>query len=105
MTTATKLKNPVKSTPESIGAGEKVYRKYCRFCHGDDLKGNGPLAPKGTNPPDLIDNTWDHGSTDGDIFATIRDGIGPKFDMKPQKAIADQDIWHVVNYMRSVAKK
>ena len=103
---AQKAKNPIKSTPESIAAGQKVYQKYCRFCHGDDAKGNGPLAPKGTNPPDLTDAKWDHGSTDGDIFASIHDGIGPKFDMKPNKdKIPDTDIWNVVNYLRSLGPK
>lgn len=103
-TTAAKLKNPVKSSAESIAAGERVYKKYCRFCHGDDARGNGALAPKDTHPPDLTDAKWDHGSTDGDIFASIRDGIGPKFDMKPQKdRIPDLDIWNNVNYLRSLA--
>jgi mono/diheme cytochrome c family protein len=103
-----KPKNPVKVTAESVAAGQGVFQKYCRFCHGADATGNGPLAPKGTNPPNLVDSTWDHGSTDGDIFLAIRDGIGPKFDMKPNKdKISEQDIWNVVNYLRSLgaAKK
>ncbi len=52
---AAKLKNPVKSTPESIAAGKTAYGKYCKFCHGEDAKGNGALAPKDTHPPDLIE--------------------------------------------------
>ena len=40
------LKNPVASSPESIAAGKATYQKNCRFCHGDDAKGNGPMAPK-----------------------------------------------------------
>ncbi len=103
---AKKLKNPVKSSPESIAAGQAAYAKYCRFCHGPDAKGHGPLAPKGTNPPDLTDATWDHGSTDGEIFVSIRDGVGPKFDMKAQKEkIPEQDIWNLVNYLRSLGVK
>ena len=43
---AAKLKNPVKSAPASIAAGKVAYGKYCKFCHGEDAKGNGPLAPK-----------------------------------------------------------
>ena len=98
------LKNPVAPSAASVTAGAAVYRKYCRFCHGDDAKGNGTLAPKGTFPSDLTDATWDHGSTDGEIFISIRDGVGPKFDMKPQKdRLAEQDIWHSVNYLRSLA--
>ena len=103
---AAKLKNPVKMGPASIAAGKVAYGKYCKFCHGDDAKGNGPLAPKGTNPPNLIDADWIHGSTDGEIFTNIKDGIGPKFDMKAMKAkMMDTDIWNVVNYLRSLAKK
>lgn len=103
---AAKLKNPVKATPDSIEAGEKLYGKYCKFCHGADAKGNGALAPKDTHPPDLIDAKWDHGSTDGEIFTNIKDGIGPKFDMKPMGAkIMDPDIWNIVNYLRSLGPK
>ena len=47
-----------------------------------------------------------HGSTDGEIFTNIKDGIGPKFDMKPMKAkMMDPDIWNVVNYVRSLGPK
>lgn len=103
---AAKIKNPVKSTPESIAAGKTAYMKYCKFCHNDDATGNGPLAPKDTHPPSLVDATWDHGSTDGEIFTSIKEGIGPKFDMKPMKTkIMDTDIWNVVNYLHSIAKK
>jgi mono/diheme cytochrome c family protein len=103
---AAKVKNPVKATAESIAAGKTAYNKYCKFCHNEDGTGNGALAPKDTHPPNLIDATWDHGSTDGEIFANIKEGIGPKFDMKPMKAkIMDPDIWNVVNYLRSLAKK
>ena len=103
---AAKMKNPVKSTAESIAAGKTAYNKYCKFCHNEDATGNGALAPKDTHPPNLIDAKWDHGSTDGEIFTNIKDGIGPKFDMKAMKAkMMDTDIWNVVNYLRSLAKK
>ena len=96
-------KNPVPATPESIAAGKASFQKYCRFCHGDDAKGNGPQAPEGTHPPDLTDAKWDHGSTDADIFKTISDGVGPKFDMKAYNAkLMPQDIWNLVNYLRSI---
>jgi mono/diheme cytochrome c family protein len=98
-----KLKNPVKATAESAAAGQAVFQKYCRFCHGADATGDGPLAPKGTHPPNLVDDTWSHGSSDGEIFTNIRDGIGPTFDMKPNKdKLSEQEIWNVVNYLRSI---
>lgn len=103
---AAKMKNPVKATAESIDAGKTAYNKYCKFCHAEGGTGNGALAPKDTHPPNLVDATWDHGSTDGEIFANIKDGVGPKFDMKPLKAkMMDTDIWNVVNYLRSLGPK
>ena len=103
---AAKIKNPVKSSAESIEAGKTTYNKYCKFCHNEGGTGNGALAPIDAHPPSLIDATWDHGSTDGEIFTNIKDGIGPKFDMKPMKAkMMDTDIWNVINYLRSLGPK
>src|SRR5882672_7752761 len=100
-----KLKNPVASSPESIKAGAASFGKYCKFCHNADAKGNGPMAPKDTHPPDLTDAKWDRGSTDGEIFLVIKEGAGPKFEMKGFKSkMTDQEIWNVVNYLHSLAK-
>ena len=103
---AKKLKNPVASNPASIAAGKATYTKNCRFCHGTEAKGNGPMAPEGTHPSDLTDDKWDRGSTDGEIFAVIRDGAGPKFDMKGYKSkMTEPEIWNVVNFLRSLQAK
>ena len=103
---AKKLKNAVASSPASIAAGKAAFQKNCRFCHGADAKGNGPMAPEGTHPSDLTDDKFDRGSTDGEIFAVIRDGAGPKFDMKGYKSkMTEQEMWNVVNYIRSLQAK
>jgi mono/diheme cytochrome c family protein len=103
---AKKMKNPVASSPDSIKAGQAAYQKYCRFCHGTDAKGNGPMAPEGTHPSNLLDDKWDRGSSDGEIFVVIRDGAGPKFDMKGFKSkMTETEIWNVVNYLRSAQTK
>ena len=91
------------STPKAIAAGKALFQKYCRMCHGEDAKGNGPQAPEGTHPPNLIDGTWDHGSTDAQIFANIKNGIGPKMDMKGfNSKLTVQEMWSVVHYVRSI---
>ena len=103
---AKKIKNPVKATPDSIAAGEKLYQKNCNFCHGTEGKGDGKLIPKDTHPSDLTDAKWDRGSTDGEIFTTIQDGTAPDFQMKGQKGkMSDADIWNLVNYVRSLGPK
>ena len=102
----TAIKNPVASTPQSIAAGQALFQKYCRFCHGADAKGDGPQAPKDTHPPNLTDDKWDHGSTDAEIFANIKDGIGPKLDMKGfNSKLTPQEMWSIVNYIRSLGPK
>jgi mono/diheme cytochrome c family protein len=101
-----KLKNPVASSPESIAAGKAAFTKNCRFCHGADAKGNGPMAPEGTHPSNLTDDKWDRGSTDGEIFLVIENGAGPKFDMKGYKSkMTETDAWNIVNFLRSVQAK
>jgi putative copper resistance protein D len=101
-----KLKNPVASSAASIAAGQQSFQKRCAFCHGKDGAGNGPMAPKGTSPSNLIDETWDRGDTDGEIFLVLRDGAGPKFDMKGYKGkVPDTELWNVVNYLKSLGAK
>lgn len=98
------LKNPVPANAESAAAGQQVFRKYCRFCHGDEAKGDGPQAPKGSHPANLTDDTWDHGSSDGEIYTVIRDGPDQKSVMKPYKSkLTDKELWSLVNYLRSLA--
>ena len=62
------LKNPVPLSAAAIKAGQAVYAKDCRQCHGLRGKGDGPLAPKNPKPADFTDDKWDHGSTDGEIY-------------------------------------
>lgn len=103
---AKKVVNPVKTSADSLAAGKTAYLRACRFCHGEDAKGAAATAPKTITPPsDLTDVKWDRGSTDGELFAVIREGAGPKFEMKGNKALKDEDIWNIVNYLRSIQVK
>ena len=102
---ARKLKNPVAATPKSTKAGEQTFQRFCAPCHGKDAKGDGPTAPKDSHPPNLTDDVWTHGSTDGEIFAVVSDGAGPKSEMKSFKSkLTPDEIWNVVNYLRSLPK-
>ena len=101
--TAKAMKSPVPSSPASIAAGSQLYQKYCRFCHGTSGKGDSPMAPKTMHPSNLTDAEWTRGSSDGEIYWVIQNGAPPKYDMKGVKGkIPDQDIWNLVNYIRSL---
>ena len=100
------IKNPVAATPASITAGAAAFKKYCAFCHGADAKGNGPLAPKDSNPPDLTDAKWTLGGTDGEIYTVITTGAGPDSKMVGfEGKMPDQDLWNIINYLRSLGPK
>ena len=102
---AAKMKNPIPATAESTAAGKLAYTRTCAPCHGTSGEG-GPGNDLIPAAPDLTDATWDHGSTDGEVFTNIKDGIGPEFNMTPFKdRLKDDEIWNVVNYVRSLAKK
>lgn len=102
---AAKMKNPVAATPASVTAGEQVYQKQCRLCHGATGKAD-TAAAKSMGASDLTDATWTRGASDGEIFAVIQEGAGPEFKMKGFKGkLSDQDTWNVVNYVHTLAAK
>jgi mono/diheme cytochrome c family protein len=97
-------KNPVASSAQSIAEGKSLYQRYCATCHGKNGEG-GPGNDLIPAAPDLTDKEWKHGSTDGAIFSAIKNGIPPELNMAPfGDQIADTDIWHLVNFIRSIAK-
>jgi mono/diheme cytochrome c family protein len=94
--------NPVKATPESIASGKKIYRYDCALCHGDDGNGKGD-ASKEMKIPDLTDPAALKDRTDGELFYRIKTGHG---DMPPEGTRVKSDqMWDMVNYVRSLARK
>lgn len=101
---AAPVKNPVAASPDSITAGKAVYQRYCATCHGLNAQG-GSGSDISPPAPDLTDAEWKNGSTDGEIFSVIKNGVPPELNMEPwADRIKDPDIWNVVNYVRSLAK-
>jgi cbb3-type cytochrome c oxidase subunit III len=101
---AQKLKNPEPSNTETVEAGKKLYARHCASCHGPNAKGDGGMALSGGTPSDLTDEAWDYGSTDGEIFVAIKEGVSA--DMLAYKdKLNDKQIWQVVTFLRSVGPK
>ena len=100
---AAAVKNPVQPTQKSIAAGLQAYNRACRQCHGTTGHGDGPLAPKNPSPPNLTDAEWIYGSSDGEIFSIIANGVGGDSEMKGHRSeMTVNDMWNVVNYLRSI---
>jgi mono/diheme cytochrome c family protein len=101
---AAQLKNPVASSRETSDKGKTLYRRHCASCHGVGGKGDGGQALSGGEPSDLTDDKWDTGSTDGEIFVAIRDGLSA--DMLAYKdKLKDEQMWTLVIYIRSLGPK
>jgi mono/diheme cytochrome c family protein len=93
----------VPSTPKSIADGTSLYNRSCASCHGRTATGDGPAA-KQLNPPpsNLVDAEWKHGSSDGEIFAVVRNGV-PKTAMKGfASKLTEHEIWDIINYVHSI---
>jgi mono/diheme cytochrome c family protein len=101
---AAKIKNPIAANRESIGAGKRIYTRLCIRCHGPEGLGDGTGATGPVPPGDLTDDKWDYGSTDGEMFAVIHDGVSADMEGYAQR-MSDTDIWNVVNYVRSLARR
>jgi mono/diheme cytochrome c family protein len=95
--------NPVKPTPESLAKGKKTYGIDCAMCHGKDGDGKGDMAEDMKNVTDFTNPDSLKNRTDGELFYIIRKGKG---EMPPEGDRAkDEDVWNMVNYIRSLAKK
>jgi mono/diheme cytochrome c family protein len=100
---AAAVKNPVASSPNSINKGRQAFMKACRHCHGPKGLGDGPLAPKNPSPANLTDTEWKYGSSDGEIFAVISNGVGGDSEMKGVRSeMTATDMWNIVNFLRSI---
>jgi mono/diheme cytochrome c family protein len=96
------MKNPVKSDDASKATGKALYNKNCASCHGKTGLGDGPKAKTLATPSGDMSGSAYQSQTDGEHFYKTKMGRGdmPKYDKK----IPDEDIWAIVNYMRTFKK-
>jgi mono/diheme cytochrome c family protein len=97
---AKKLKSPVPYTRKSISQGRTVFMRSCVGCHGADGKSQVDVVADAT---DLTDPTaWKSGTTEGEIFRSIRDGQGASMPSFKTQIRNEEDLWHLVNFIRSL---
>ncbi|MFN0124877.1 MAG: c-type cytochrome [Blastocatellia bacterium] len=101
---ARKLQNPEPMNDTTTGEGKKLYARHCASCHGPQGKGDGSLALAGGTPSDLTDETWDYGSTDGEIFIAIREGVSADM-LSYKEKLSDKQIWQLVRFIRGIGPK
>jgi mono/diheme cytochrome c family protein len=96
------MKNPVAQSDASAKAGLALFTKNCASCHGKTGLGDGVKARTLKDFPGNFTKADFQSLADGDIFYRTKTGRGemPKYDGK----LSDDDIWNVVNYIRTLKK-
>lgn len=99
---AKSLQNPQPASPSSIESGRQIYITYCAVCHGNEARGDGPIANKLVFPPPELPHR-SAGLTDGYLYATTRNGgfIMPPYGYR----ISPGERWDLVNYLRNLQKR
>ncbi len=94
--------NPIAKSDASITAGKALYAKTCAACHGKTGLGDGPKAKSLKTAPGNFCTPQFQNQTDGEHFYKTKTGRG---DMtKYEGKLSDEDIWNIVNYMRTFKK-
>ena len=98
-----KLANPVKNDAASLSAGKSLWSTHCSSCHGKTGLGDGSKAAQLKTQPADYSKAAFQSQSDGSLFYKVSEG---RDDMPAfKKKIPDQeDIWNLVNFMRSLKK-
>ncbi len=91
---------PSPDSDESIAKGSELYMRFCTECHGKDGRA---LMDVISDATDLTDpDVYYNGSTREDIYRSISDGAGVGMPPWKTQLSDEQDIWHLVNFIRSL---
>jgi mono/diheme cytochrome c family protein len=97
---AKKLKNPIAFTKKSITQGRDTFLRNCVGCHGDNGKAQIDVV---ANATDLTDpKGYRDGTSDGEIFRSIRDGAGASMPSFKSEIAKEDDLWNLVNFIHSL---
>ncbi|MES1261640.1 MAG: c-type cytochrome, partial [Acidobacteriota bacterium] len=79
-------------TAEGREQGRALFQTHCAYCHG--------AQGEGGRGADLTAGVYRHGGSDGELYATIRNGI-PGTEMPTVRA-TDDEVWKMVGFVRAL---
>ena len=92
------LENPFRNQASSIAAGRVIFEQNCVVCHGEEGRGDGPLADSlSPNPVDLREHTADH--TESVLYQFISRGVQGTAMPAFEESLSDEERWHVLNFI------
>ncbi len=99
---ASAVQNPVPANDSNLAQGKRIYEKRCVNCHGKTGQGDGPDAADLSVAPEKLSHPSITQETDGALFWKLKKGKKPM----PQygNRLCDEEIWQVINYLRTFGK-
>lgn len=97
------LPNPIPATAESMARGREIYGPSCASCHGATGRGDGPAGFTLRPRPADFRLHMAAGHTDAQLFGWIQGGVDGTGMPAFADQLTDEEIWHVVNYIRAFA--
>lgn len=95
--------NPIKSDASSISDGKALWVKHCQSCHGKTGLGDGSKSAQLKTEPGDFSKAATQSQTDGSLYYKTSKGRDDMPGFK-KKIPENDDIWNLVNYMRSLSK-
>jgi mono/diheme cytochrome c family protein len=92
------LTNPFHPTPQILEKGKVLYQTYCLVCHGEEGKGDGPIASKIPPPPSYKSDRL-LAYPPGRIFHVITRGANKMPSYAAQ--LSPEDRWLIITYVRA----
>jgi mono/diheme cytochrome c family protein len=97
------LTNPIPKDQASVNQGQSLFNTNCAMCHGQQGKGDGPVASAFIPQPADLTSSEVQSLTDGDIFLVITNGFStmPSF----RKQLVPDERWQIINYVRTFGQR
>jgi mono/diheme cytochrome c family protein len=92
------LRNPYHASPQTLDEGKALYETYCLVCHGEQGKGDGPVAEKIPHPPSYLSDRLMQ-FRPGRIFHVI--SMGTKKMPSYAAQLSADERWKVVAYVHT----
>ena len=99
-----KTANPQKNDAASVSAGKALWGTHCASCHGKAGLGDGSKAAQLKTQPEDLSKATLQAQSDGSLFYKVSEGRDDMPSFK-KKLPEQEDIWNLVNFMRSFKKK
>jgi mono/diheme cytochrome c family protein len=92
------LQNPYRATARTLDEGKALFQTYCMVCHGEQGKGDGPIAGKIPPPPSYVSERV-LAFPEGRIFHVITMGAGKMPSYAAQLSASER--WKIVTYVHT----